>query len=388
MEDENQGAGAVDRSASLRGVLGWLQRWRWFAVFVILPSLLAAIYYGLIASSIYVSESRFVIKTPNEKSMHMSGLAASLMQGSGLSGGQNETQEIIGYLRSRDALKDLTAKADVRTAFAAPHADALSRFPKLFHNDSFEHLYQFYGEMVGASVDGESGTAILTVRAFDPESARNLNEHLLTLSEELVNRLNQRANEKTITEAQQQVRLAQERVRKARVALSQYRNSSELLDPEQQGMGVLSVSNALIAEESGLRAKLAEVERATPNHPSLPALRARVAALSSQIASQTGRAVGTPTGIASKLSGYERLTVEQEFATQMLNVANTSLEQARAEAVKQQYYLERVVSPNLPDEPLLPARLKSILAVVFSMLCLYLVGWMLVVGVLEHAPED
>ncbi|EPR12673.1 hypothetical protein M527_01100 [Sphingobium indicum IP26] len=80
--------------------------------------------------------------------------------------------------------------------------------------------------------------------------------------------------------------------------------------------------------------------------------------------------------------------VEQEFSTQMLNAANSMLEQARAEALKQQYYLERVVQPNKPDQPILPSRIKKILTVVFGTLCLYLVGWMLIVGILEHAPEE
>ena len=72
----------------------------------------------------------------------------------------------------------------------------------------------------------------------------------------------------------------------------------------------------------------------------------------------------------------------------MLTAANAALEQARVEAQQQQYYLERVVEPNLPDDAILPSRLKGILAVLFATLCLYLVGWMLVVGILEHSPED
>lgn len=50
-------------------LLAWLEKRRWFALFVILPTLLTAIYYGFIASDIYVSESRFVIKAPT-RSVH------------------------------------------------------------------------------------------------------------------------------------------------------------------------------------------------------------------------------------------------------------------------------------------------------------------------------
>ena len=78
---------------------------------------------------------------------------------------------------------------------------------------------------------------------------------------------------------------------------------------------------------------------------------------------------------------------EQEFAQQTLTAASTAFEQARAEAQKQQFYLERVVDPNTPDTALLPNRLRDILIVFGASLCLYFIGWMLVVGILEHSPE-
>ena len=76
--------------------------------------------------------------------------------------------------------------------------------------------------------------------------------------------------------------------------------------------------------------------------------------------------------IASKMGAYEKLNVEQEFATQMLTAANTALEQARTESQKQQFYLERVVQPNKPDEATLPHRLEHILAVFVCRLCVIL----------------
>jgi len=47
-----------------------------------------------------------------------------------------------------------------------------------------------------------------------------------------------------------------------------------------------------------------------------------------------------------------------------------------------------VVEPNRPDLALYPKRLISILTVAGAALCLYFIGWMLVVGILEHSPED
>jgi len=78
----------------------------------------------------------------------------------------------------------------------------------------------------------------------------------------------------------------------------------------------------------------------------------------------------------------------QQFAEQLLTSASASLEQARVEALKQQFYLERVVDPNLPDMADLPHGWRIILTVLGSTICLYFIAWMFVVGILEHAPED
>lgn len=365
----------------------WLKKRRWFLLIVVLPTLLATLYYGLIASDIYISESRFVIKSPDQKRSQVSTLA-NLVQTTGLSGGQEQTNEVLTYVRSRDALKALEKNVAVRERFGSPDADALSRFPQPFSDNSFESLFKYYGKMVEARLDTETSTAIIKVKAFNPQDAYRINRELLDLSEGLVNRLNSRAQSKGIIEAQKQVDLAIQRARIARVALSQYRNAQALIDPSKQAVGVLEIANTLTAERAALQAQLDLMQRLTSNNPSIPALRNRINAISTQIASQDSRVVGSGNGIASKLGGYENLLVEQEFATESLNAANAALVQARSEAQRQQYYLERVVDPNLPDEPLLPKRFINMLVVFAAALCLYFIAWMFTIGILEHAPEE
>lgn len=364
-----------------------IMRHRWFMLFVVLPSLLATIYYGFIASDIYVSEARFVIKSPSRQQSQTSSFA-NLIQTTGLSEGQQQTHEVIDYLRSRDALADLSKRIDVKARFMASDIDPLSRFPAPLRENSFENLHKYFNKMVDVHLDHDTSNAVMTVKAFNPDDAYILNEYLLQLSERLVNRLNGRANRQAIVEAEKRVALAEDRVRAARINFGKYRNSSELLDPQQQAKGVLEISSGLEAQRAALLAQIATISRITPSNPSLPALRQQVAAITAQIAAQNLQVVGSNSGIASKLSGYEANAVEQEFATQMLTTASASLERARADAQRQQFYLERIVQPDKPDQAILPARLKQILTVLGVSLCLYLVGWMLIVGILEHAPED
>ncbi|HEV2596328.1 MAG TPA: capsule biosynthesis protein [Sphingomicrobium sp.] len=365
----------------------WLMKHRWFGLFVGLPTALAVVYYGFIATPIYVSQASFIIKSPDQKASPTLSLA-NLVQTTGLSAGQEQTKEVVQYIRSRSALKDLEPKLNLRAIYSNRDADFLSRFPQPFRDGSFEDLYRYYGGTVSADTDPDSGLAILQVQAFTPTDAYKINSGLLNLSEALVNRLNQRAQGRAIAEAEQRVADAENRVRNARVAMSAYRNQQDLIDPTKEAAGVLEISNKLVTDEAALKSQLELMQRVAPRNPSIPALRNRIVALQRQISAQNGRAVGTPTGIASKLANYEKLQVEEQFATQMLTAANTSLETARTDAEKQQFYLERVVEPNTPDDSTLPHRLKDILIVFASAICLYFIGWMVVVGVLEHSPDD
>jgi capsular polysaccharide transport system permease protein len=366
---------------------GKLFKHRWLALFVCLPTLLAIIYYGFIASPIYVSQSTFVIKSPGKTSLPSVSLA-NLVQSGGLSAGKDQTQEVLQYIRSRNGLRDLEASTNVRAKFEHRGVDILSRFPSPFHDRSFESLYRYYGSMVMASLDPDSGLAVVETRAFTAADAYQINAKLLDLSEAFVNRLNDRAQTRAVTEAARRVDQAEQRVREARLSLNAYRNRQDVVDPKMEAEGIIAVTNKLISERAALQAQLDLTLRAAPRNPSIPALRSRIDAISRQIGAQTGRAVGTPTGLASKATTYEQLSVDQEIATQMLTAAQASLEQARTEAQKQQFYLERVVEPNVPDDALLPHRIKRILVVFAVSLCLYFIGWMLVVGILEHAPED
>lgn len=365
-----------------------LARNRWFIVGVILPVLLSAIYYFGIASDQYVSESRFVIKAPNQRAAQTTSFA-NLIQSTGLSSGQEQSNQVIDYVRSRSALQTLQKKLEVEKAFGSSSVDWLSRFPRFWEQDAFEDLYDYYQGKVQVSRDSDTGLVVLRTIAFSPKEAASINQHLLQQSEMLVNALNANARTKAISEAESRVVEAQVRVNKALKAVSDYRSQARLVEPLKEATGVVEIANRLIVERAALEAQLSTVRQVTPNHPSIPVLREQIASLSREIDRQNARLVGQGRNtISRKLPDYEALVLEQELASQLLVLSQTSLEQARTEALRQQFYLERVVEPNVPDLPEYPKALKTVLTIFGFALCLYFIIWMFVVGILEHSPED
>lgn len=371
-----------------------IQRWTdkaarnpWFLAGVVLPVLASALYFFLIASDEFVSESRFVIKAPNQRGGQVSTFA-NLIQTTGLSAGQEQADQVIDFVRSRSALQKLAIQMPLKTVYGGAGIDSLSAFPRLWEQDAFEDLYDYYRTKVNIARDTDTGLVVLRTRAFTPADARQVNERLLRQSEALVNELNERARRRAIAEAEGRVVEAEARVARARRALAAYRNRAELVDPLKQAGGVVEIANRLITERAALEAQLSTLQRLTPDHPSIPALRQRITSLTTEIDRQTARIVGGPATISGKLPGYEALALEQEFAAQLLVLTRSSLEQARTDALKQQFYLERVVNPNQPDLPEYPHAWRNVLTILGFALCLYFIIWMFVVGILEHAPED
>lgn len=360
----------------------------WFLVSVVLPVLLSTVYYFGIASPQYVSESRFVIKAPNQRSAQTTSFA-NLIQSTGLSGGQEQSNQVIDFVRSRSALSVLDKQLKVREAYGGDDVDFLSRFPRPWQENAFEDLFKYYEDKIEISRDNDTGLVVLRTIAFDPKESTAINKKLLDQSEMLVNQLNENARKKAIAEAESRVVEAEARVNAALKAVSDYRNQAKLVEPLKEATGVVEIANRLIMERAALEAQLSTVRQVTPEHPSIPVLREQIASLTREINRQSARLVGDGgNNISRKLPDYEALVLEQELASQLLVISQTTLEQARSEAMKQQFYLERVVEPNLPDLPEYPKPFKLVLTIFGFALTLYFIVWMFVVGILEHAPED
>lgn len=359
----------------------------WFLATVILPVLLSAFYFFFVASDQYVSESRFAIKAPNQRSAQVSSFA-NLIQTTGLSGGQEQSNQVIDYVRSRSALESLVEDIDVRDMYGDPSIDIFSRYPRPWESGSFEDLFDFYRGKITISRDSDTGLVVLRAIAFNPDEAAAINERLLVESEQLVNDLNENAQTQAIEEATSRVIEAEQRVASARGAIADFRNRSELVDPLEEAAGIAEIANRLISQRAVLEAQLSTLRSVTPDHPSIPSLREQILSLTREIDRQTARVTGGRNTISGKLPSYDMLLQEQELAAELLVLAQTALESARTDALKQQFYLERVVNPNTPDQPEYPKALRLVLTIFGFALCLYFIVWMFVIGILEHAPED
>jgi len=347
---------------------------------VLIPTLIAAAYYGVFAQDIYVSESRIVVRNPAQTAP--TPLNAALDQtGFGSSNEGNST--VIAYLQSRQAIAEGNQDGLIKEAYSAGSIFWGDRFGSLW-GTSDEQFYRYFSGKLSVEEGASTQVLTITVRAFDPEQAQEINQRLVAQSEELVNSLSGRAQADLITIAEGEVEEASEAARLAALELSQFRNSSGIVDPQQQSEVGLQMISKLQDELIAAQTRLRQLQTYTPRASQIPFLRTQVNELESQIAAARSELTGGRTSLSAALAEYQELEVAAEFAESQLAVTRAALQEARAEARRKQAYLEQVSAPSLPDYPVEPRRFRSILATLVLGLLAWGVLSMLAIGVREH----
>ena len=85
-----------------------------FYVFL-LPAVLITIYYGLIASDQYVTESKFTIRSPQQQSSNDA--LGLFLRGTNFARALDDIYSARDYINSRDAMRKLDQEMDLKNHF-------------------------------------------------------------------------------------------------------------------------------------------------------------------------------------------------------------------------------------------------------------------------------
>ncbi len=358
----------------------------WFVVSVVLPVALASIYYGFIASNQYVAEFRFTVTDATMPSGPAPAGILSLLGGGG-GGTSNQNYVVTDFLTSRQAVEELQHRIHVIDLYSKPSIDWWSRFSKKQPIEAFVNYWQ---SMVAARYDLITGIADAKVRAFSPKDAQLIANTLVTLAEELINKIEKRSQEDAVRFAEQEVEKQRVRLRQAREGLTAYRNKFGIIDPTAS----VAASNAALIQ--GQRANLAQLEtqlatlqsqNLAPNAPAVVVLKSQIKSTREQLArteADVGKRSDNGSALSAVVGEYEQLSLEMQFAQNMVTGAMQALSQARANALAQHLYITPYVRPHLPQSSTYPRRFMSVVLVALMALSFWIAALMIVRSVRER----
>lgn len=374
----------AERTDWTRSARDWAVRNKWFVVIVLLPTLLAGLYYYLIAADQYQSEAHFVVRTADNSPMPSSGFSQLLGLSGGVSQARGDAISVNDYLDSQQAVLLLDRSINLVDRFRRPEADVVTQL--WFSQPKPETLLKYYRKQVDVGFNQETGITTLKVRAFRPEDSYAIINRMLQLGEQRVNILNSRSRTDALALARRQLTEAEEALIAIQRRMTVFRQQRGDLDPEGSGKAQIGLVTTLQGQLTNARAQLSAMRGIiAPSSPQYVATAARVRALEAQVASQTGKLTDGGGAIAARLGNYQDLQIRQEFAAKRYEVAAAGLEKARNDAMKQQLYIVRVVDPNMPVKSEYPERGKILLTLFLSLLIAYGIGWLLAAGVREHS---
>lgn len=352
---------------------------RLFLITVFIPTLIAIVYYGVIASDVYIAESHFVVRSPQKQAA--SGFGA-ILQNAGFTRSQDDTYTVHDYMHSRDAMFKIDGAMPLKQIYRK--GDFVSRFDPIGINSSYEALHDYYQDKIEISLDGATSISVLRVRAYTAEDAYKINLMLLDMGENLINQLNERGRQDLIRFAQSEVNAAMKNAQAAAQDLSKYQDSNVLFDPAKQSAIKLEQISKMQEELLTLKSLLAQLQSTTSQNPQIPGLRRRISLLDNEIGNEMSTIAGSESSFTGKTAKYEQFQIAKVAADKQLATALIALEQARNDAQRKQLYLERIVQPNKPDVATAPSRLKSIFATILLALIFWGILTIILAGVHQH----
>jgi capsular polysaccharide transport system permease protein len=329
-----------------------------FVLLVLLPSAAISIYLWIVAEDRYGSVTGFTVRQEETGGATeiLGGLTA--LTGSSLS---SDGDILYEFILSQTMVREMEARLGLRAHFSAQwRRDPLFA---LWPEASIEDLEWFWRRILRISYDQRSGLIEVQVVAYSPDMAQAIADEVVRQSQEMINRLNERARSDAMRYAETDLEEAVARLKTAREALTSFRTRTQIVDPAadiQGRMGVINnlqqqLAQALISYDILDQNTTANDPRKLQTAREIEVIRERIAREREGFASETAGVSGED--YPRLIAEYEALQVDREFAEETYRAALAALDVARAKASRQSRYLATYIAPTLAETSEYPNRL-------------------------------
>jgi capsular polysaccharide transport system permease protein len=332
---------------------------RKFALAVILPTLLTALYLFVVATPLYKSEAVFSIQTSSSTS---NSVISGFMGVGGFNSSLKDAFMAREYILSRSMMVWMEQEHGFSSHFRDDEIDFFTRSHagSLLGTDDFAD----YVRRVDVGIDVQEGILRLFVWARSPEDSVRFANVLLKKAEARVNELSDQMFD-------DQVSLMQGSVSKMEGELKRARSYIIDLQIEYGEVAPRESVNAIHSSIQALEQKIKDAERLRDmqllsnvnDSPAISKLGIEIGILQSQVERQRALLVDNQNdqSLGNILAKFEYAGVQRDIAQQRWEFSLESLEGSRRNALLQRQYL-MVVSPALlPEYPEKMGRVRTVL---------------------------
>ena len=358
-----------------------------FALVVILPTAFVAWFLLTQASERFSTEFRIAVRSLDmPRSTGVEGLLSVAGIGTPVS---SESHALVQFLESRSIIENLEAENAI-TFDGVFSRDGLDLLSAIEPGSPIEAQVTHWKRFVDARFEPTSNTVIVAVTAFHPEDTARLSDALLAEADKFVNVLSESARQDAAAFARSEVADAEQRMLQARIAIAEFQEREQMIDPRETAASQQGVAAAL-REELAFQRTILDRQRQSLGDDTVVVQRtlSRIESIEAEIRrlgeeSTVGTEAGDSQTLSQKILEFSRLESEMEFAAQAYQSALVSLEAARVEADRQQLFLATIVPPGLPERASFPKPVQGTLIAAGLLGTVWLIGLIAYFAVREH----
>ncbi len=338
-------------------------------LFVLLPTIIAGVYFSSIATPLFGTKSESSIKMATTPA---AGAAGGLLTGTALATSPDSIA-VQGYLQSRDAMMRLDADSGFRSHFQGPEIDPLLR---LSADATMDDAYRLYQRFLNISYDPAEGIIRMEVIAPTPQLSQTWSLQLIKYAEEQVDQLTRRLREDAMTGARQSYTEAEAAMIASQTRVVELQERYKILSSETEAALLTQQIGALESQLVQERLSLAQMEaNSNPNSARMEPVKRRIASLETEVAEHRRRLTESGVGGESlaRIQG-ELMVAQADVTTRQMILAQSlqSMENARIEADRQSRYLVTSVAPVPPDRATYPRVFENTAVTLLICLGIYL----------------
>ena len=326
-----------------------------FVGIVVVPTVLASIYFGFVASDQYTAEARFTVR---------GGLPPAMDGMGALTGAPpvliiQDTQVIMNYLESRAVVDALDKSVDLRKLYRRPDIDMLSR---LKANASIEKTLAYWKRHIALEVQMPSGIVVFTVKAFSADDAVKLVNAAIDASEAVVNRMNDHMISDGLALAQAERERAQANLAVAHANLEKARNQEGILSGEAASNALVNLMTQVKGQVLSLQGEYdAQRQFVSADAPQLRSLQTKIDAAKIEVTKlqdqmtddhpDSGEKV-----LAGSMTKLDYAMLNNQIADSIYAGSMAVLEHARLSSELKLMYINTFIRPVASEQPRYPSR--------------------------------
>ncbi|MBS0986934.1 hypothetical protein [Acetobacter thailandicus] len=333
---------------------------------LILPNALSIIYFGFIASPVYVSDANIIIRNPVKDSTSLETL---------LSGNSSYSMDgayiLKSFINSWDEYKNINNKYNISSSYST--GDFFARYGgmgMLYQKNDISG-WHYYQKIVNVDVDERTGLINISVKGFNSDIAYKISKQILSDAILHLNSMNMEDEKRFSNVIKTRAHELLNDINQDETKIKNFREVNNIYNPTESDSVLESEIEHFDEKKIDLYSHYKTILNNTPNNPSIYSYKIEMDTYGKYIK----EGIQNIDKLDNLIPLYNSLILKRDIDVSLLKDTEVAMQEASFKSEQNSYSINIISAPSHPGAAELPNRLYRIIEVgIASVILHFLLG--------------